>query len=337
MATPETTPQRTPKPTPLHRLLDEGASLSPEYGDGLSSHLPMALTALQRLGADARRLRAFAAHYTQEKALQPALPPVAWPLGDAWQGRFGDIGAWPAYRGLFRTWIAYEGISDVLSQVLPALMRGCGGAAFHGLLRTAYALQARHADELADALAYWAARWMDLGTPAPGGTVADPAVLLRDLALPRSKEPLIAQRMHAASKRRAFAPVANALRIDAKTLPRIARLAARLYARSGNFTILHVVTSAQALQVLLPWLAPEDAEPAVACYWRAVVAGVAASGIDFATLGRAPAPQPWEALVAAARASDDDHLIKLVDACREAQQLHGGAPDWQRAATLVVT
>lgn len=333
---PQRTPQRTPRRTPLNSLLDDGASLSPEYGDGLSSHLPMALTALQRLGADARRLRAFAARYTQEKALQPAPPPQTWPAGDAWQGRFGDITAWPAYRGLFRVWIAYEGIGDMLAQVLPALMRGCGGAAFHGLLRTAYALQARHADELADALAYWAARWMDLGTPAPGGTVADPAVLLRGLVLPRSNEPLIAQRMHTASKRRAFAPAANALRIDAKTLPRIARLAARLHARSGNFTILHVVTSAQALQVLLPWLAPDDAGPAVACYWRAVVAGAAASGIDMDALGRAPTPRPWDELVAAARASDDDHLIKLVDACREAQQVHGGAPDWQRAATKAV-
>ena len=326
----------TPKTTPLNRLLDEGATLSPEYGEGLSSHLPMALTALSRLGADARRLRAFAAHYTEAKALQPVPPPVAWPSGDAWQGRFGDIAAWPAYRGLFRVWIAHEGIGDMLVQVLPALMRGCGGVAFHGLLRTTYALQARHADELADALAYWAARWMDLGTPAPGGRVADPAAVLRGLALPRSKEPLIAQRMLTASKRRAFAPAADALRIDAKTLPRIARLAARLYARSGDFTILHVATSAQALYELMDWLAPADVEPAVACYWRAVVAGVAASGIDFATLGRAPTPRPWDELVAAALTSEDDHLIKLVDACREAQRVHGGAPDWQRAATRVV-
>jgi hypothetical protein len=332
----DTDPMATTKTTPLNRLLDEGATLSPEYGEGLSSHLPMALTALQRLGADARRLRAFAAHYTQQKAMQPVPPPQAWPSGDAWQGRFGDIAAWPAYRGLFRAWIAHEGIGDVLGQVLPALMRGCGGAAFHGLLRTAYALQARHADELADALAYWAARWMDLGTPAPGGTGADPAAVLRGLALPKSNEPLIAARMLAASRRRAFAPAADALRIDADTLPRIARLAARLYARSGNFTILHVVTSAQALQVLLPWLDPSDVEPAVAHYWRAVVAGVAASGIDLNALGRAPTPRPWDELVAAARASDDDHLIKLIDACREAQQRQGGAPDWQRAATRVV-
>ena len=39
--------------------------------------------------------------------------------------------------------------------------------------------------------------------------------------------------------------------LNADTLPRLARLAAQLYARSGNFTVLHLVTSAHALRVLL--------------------------------------------------------------------------------------
>jgi hypothetical protein len=86
--------------------------------------------------------------------------------------------------------------------------------------------------------------------------------------------------------------------------------------------------------VLLPLVG--DPEAAVAHYWRAVVAGVAASGLDLAALGRAPMPLPWDDLVAAAIASDDDHLIKLVDACREEQKDHAGALDWQRAATRVV-
>lgn len=322
------------KPTLLNQLLDDALLLAPEYGDGLSSHLPMALTALRRLGADGRRLRAFAKTYAADKALQPAPPPVIWPAGDPWQGRLGDIAAWPTHRGLFRTWIAYEGGIDVLTQVLPVLMRGCGGVAFHGLIRTAYALDALHAAELADALAYWASRWMDLGAAGRGGTEPDPWAALQGLTLPPSKEGLIATRMQTAARRRGFGATADVLRIDERTLPRIARLAARLYARSGNFTVLHLVTSAQALRVLLPLVG--DPETAVAHYWRAVVAGVVASRLDLGALGRAPTPRPWDDLVAAAVASDDDHLIKLVDACREEQKAHGGALDWQRAATRAV-
>lgn len=324
----------TARTTVLNRLLDEGLALAPEYGPALSSHRPMALVALARLGAGARRLRAFAAHYAGSHALAPAPAAQRWPAGDPWPGRLGDFAAWPVYRGLFREWIAHEGGVEVLEQALPTLMRGCGGAAFHGLIRTAYAVEARHAAELADALAYWAARWMDLGPPGPGGAEPDPAVALHGLALPTSNEPLIAERMRTAARRRGFDAAVARLRIDDRTPARVGRWAARLYARSGNFTVLHLVTSAQALQVLRPFAV--DPPAAVAAWWRAAVAGVVASRLDLAQPGRAPTVRPWDELVAVALASDDDHLIKLVDACRQAQQAHGGAPDWQRAATRVV-
>ena len=69
----------------------------------------MALTALQRLGADDARLAAFARTYAAR--LQPAPADVTWPPGDAWPGRFGDRDAWPAYRALFNEVAAkgYEG------------------------------------------------------------------------------------------------------------------------------------------------------------------------------------------------------------------------------------
>ena len=71
----------------------------------------------------------------------------------------------------------------------------------------------------------------------------------------------------------------------------------------------------------------------MSAYWRAYAAGFVASG---AVLGRAPAARPWPGLAAAALASDDEHLIKLVDACQQAQAAAGGADDCQRAATRAV-
>jgi hypothetical protein len=50
----------------------------------------------------------------------------------------------------------------------------------------------------------------------------------------------------------------------------------------------------------------------------------------------APVPLlPWQTLVATALASNDDHLIKLVDSCREETQVYGGDA-WQRAASRAV-
>ena len=308
-------------------LLDDSGRFDAEYGaTGLSNHLPMALAALKRLGADDARLTAFAKTYSAR--LRPAPAAAVWPAGDPWRAQLGQPAAWPAYRHLFLHWLVTESADAVLQQALPTLLQGCGAAAFHGLIRTAYAVQAGHGQELADALAYWACRWLDLGALPLGGTQSDPAQLLKALVQPKPVGDLIVDRMQVAARHPAFGSTIAGLRLDARTLPRLARQAARLYARSGNFTALHLVTSAQALGVLLPFV--DDTEPALAAYWQACAAGFVASG---AVLRRAPPARPWPELVAAALASDDDHLIKLVDACRQAQALAGGADDWQRAAT----
>lgn len=330
----------------LSSLLDHAATLDAEYERHLSSHLTMALSALKRLGASDELLNTFAARYARRLAAAP--PAVPWPAGEPWRSRLGEPAAWPAYRDLFWHWLVTEGAAAVLAQALPTLMRGCGAAAFHGLIRVGYAVQAGHGRELADALAYWACRWLPLGPASPdaptrlarpAGTVAQPLAVLQALHMPKPAGGLIAVRMHAAALVPGFAQAVAPLRLGADVLPRLARTAARGYAASGNFTALHLVTSAHALRVLMPLMPPHgdaqgpEARAALARYWHAYAAGWVASG---AVLGRATPPMPWPELVGAALASSDDHLIKLVDACREEQQAHGGAPDWQRAASRAV-
>ena len=316
----------------LAELIDAGATFDAEYAGGLSNHLPMALLALARLGATEARLNAFAQTYSRR--LQPAPPPTPWPAGDAWASRLGRREAWPEYRSLFYQWLLHEHSSDVLRQVLPPLMQGCGAAAFHGLIRTAYALQSTRRQELADALAYWACRWLDLGAAGTAGTagtsgaVHEPEAVLRRLHATPSDAGLIFQRMQAAAREPNFQAVVATLQVHESTLTQLALLAAQAYAASGNFTALHLVTSAHAMRVLLPCV--DEPLPALQGYWRAFAAAVCASGM---TVGTAPPPRPWPELVAAAMASDDDHVIKLVDTCREEVRAHSGAGPWQQAAT----
>jgi hypothetical protein len=317
----------------LRQGLEEAARFDAEYGASLSNHLPMALVALARLGADGARLQAFSAHYARR--LHAAPPPEPWPAGDPWTGRLGDPRAWPAYRSLFREWVAYEGAATVLAQALPRLMQGAGAAAFHGLIRSAYALAANHAEALADALAYWACRWFSCGRPPTGGTQDDPARVLASLPRPSvSGADLIAQAMARAAADPGFAPALAAWRFGDDTLARLARAAAERYADHDGFTTLHLVTSAHALTVLLPWFDDaSDRREAVAHYALAYAAAWATLGTERS----APAAPPlaWDTIVARALASDDDHVIKLVDSARELERVHGGAV-WQRAAARAV-
>lgn len=320
----------------LVELLDGCAAYAPEFGHGLSNHLPMTLVALHRLGAADARLEAFAARYAVR--LEPAPPAEPWPAGAAWPPRLGQLQAWPAYRSLFAEWVDQEGAVDVLGQVLPQLVQGAGAAAFHGLIRTAYAARGGHRAELADALAYWACRHLRLGPMdnPQAGTEAEPSTddpvrLLRELKACASPAALIFERMRDASLDGQVNRVAARLYVDAGTLQRLARAAAFAYARSGNFVALHLVTGTHAMRVLSNFFD----EPLTACawFWQAYAHAVAAAGLQSApAAGRL---LPWSAIVERAVASDDEHVIKLVDSCREEEKAYArrGETLWREAAT----
>ena len=306
-------------------LLDQGTRQPAEYAGGLSNHFPMAVLALRRLGADDVRLQAFAVSYaTRLGVWSPDDAAQTWHAGDPWASRLGEPGALGAYRHLFAQWLDSEDAGEVLAQVLPTLMRGCGAAAFHGLIRTAYAVEAAHRAELPVALAYWASRWLALG---PAGMLSavtqrplqtDPAAVLRSLPVVRgaARGSLIVDRLQQAARQRGFAAAVAGLAITADTLPQLALGAADLYARSDDFTFLHLMTSAHAMRLLLRYT--EEPLPAVAAYWQAFAAAWAGSGARPAAVEQ-PRLRPWPELVALAIASDDEHCIKAVDTCRQQQ------------------
>ena len=334
----------------LQRLLDEAGAHDPEYGNALSDHLPMAWLALARLGAGEARLREFGARYAADKRLRPARPHKAWPAGDSWRARFGQRRAWPMYRDLFEQWIAHEGAADVLAQALPALMPGVAAAAFHGLIRTAAGVQAGHPGEVALGLAHWASCHQGLGAmpllPVAAARLTrsalepDPALLLRRLRAGTSKAGLITARMADVAADGKVSAMAARLLIDEATPERLARAAAFAYAHTRNFTALHLVTGTHAMRVLGKFFDEgESRQAAWRWFWQAYAHGVVAARLTpIAPVKAAPvqAAPAWPQIVAAAVASDDEHVIKLVDAAREEQRHYGGG-DWQSAAARAVT
>ncbi|MFO1266190.1 MAG: questin oxidase family protein [Rubrivivax sp.] len=171
----------------VHALLDEAAAWDPEYG-GCPICQPTCRWRWWRWRGWVRAKRGcvFSARYAAYKQLVPARPRGEWPAGDAWRGRLGRRAAWPLYLDLFQQWIAHDGASEALSQLLPGLMPGVGAAAFHGLIRTAAGVRAGHAGEVAQGLAHWAAWYLPLGSMVPlaeasGRPQADPVRLLRQL------------------------------------------------------------------------------------------------------------------------------------------------------------
>jgi Questin oxidase-like len=323
-------------PSVLTQLLGDGQQYAPEFGADLSNHLPMALVALHGLGASDNRLREFELAYASRLKLATGSSAIG--FASFSQIPLGKMEAFYATRAQFQDELVRNGTDAELRKLLPVLLPGVGAAAFHGLIRTAYAIEASHTGELASGLAYWACRYLPLRKQMPKSGVVDVenwAARIEDpLAAWSSNKNLIFERMLDVSREQVFIDAVDGLHTGPDTLQRLSAMAAQRYLQTQDFTVLHLITSCHALRLLMPWISEPDA--AVRWYALAYAAGLLASR------ARGPYPpiaaldsEPWESLAQRAIASNDDHVIKLVYTCQQ-EAVHYGDALYRRVAALAV-
>lgn len=314
-----------PRPTALDVLLDEDLGFDPTTAEGLSNHLPMALVALERLGASDGTLQRFFEGYARR--LVPRAPAGATLTAGDWRRAIGTGRRFADLCGYFERAVADAGVDDTVSAHLPALLPGVGSAAFHGVIRLAYALDSGGPRRVAAGLAYLADQFRPLGAPtgAPARS-ADPRDLLADLRNDGRLRAVelsgwnIGTRMGAVAASPAFADVIDRLAVDGATGGALADAALLVYASTGDFTALHMVTGLHALRRLEPY-AGEG--PVLLRYgWQALAAAYLTIGapplLDDEDRAEMDATAPaWDRIVAAALGSSDEHVIKFAYSCRE--------------------
>lgn len=300
------------------RLIEDAHRYSPFYGGYLANHLPMALVALDRMGAGDEQIAAFAGRYGRK--LEP-LPPASEIITDETSGRYlgrrETVVSWIAF---FEGELARSGEKLVLVRWLDRLMPGVGSTAFHGLIRLAYALEAGSARELAHALGQWAADYAPLGGLPRLSGAATPAEALASL----NGDPRFAKRRYAGGSiaarisLAAADPVAAAIvaAVDPRKLEIRAQARAVLeaYAATGDFTVLHGVTACHAFRALLPFV--KNVEAAQGFLWQALVCAYLSSGGPAAG-GALQGDEglSWGDIRRRAAASRDEHDIKLAYVC----------------------
>lgn len=317
-------------------LLDDAltvfAGTAPEFGKfGLSNHGPMAVEVLGQLGRF-DEIPAWVADYQERLSAAPA--PAKRPLSEAaWPQALGDIARFPEWLTLFETEIADRPMAAVVGEWVPRLVPGTVGAATHGLIRTAHALRSFGlADtpprrlEVASGLAYWAAQYQELPGPPVLIGRQDVSRALADLPyLPEDtpQEFLIsAQVAHMEDISEEFEQGVASLGPGGDAVALLDALAvggAKAYvqnADAGNaIALIHAITGPLALELVLPWLAEEDHDAALAYAWQAVASIHVAYAID-----RHPPDIPIEGapsvgeLIDMSVASADAHAMKLTEA-----------------------
>lgn len=285
------------------QLIEDASRFSAFYGRALSNHLPMALIALEGLGASPEQVSAFAAGYSRKLEPMPA--------------------AECARAAFFEAAIARDGAEAVVRQWADRLLPGIGSAAFHGLIRLAYALESGSRRELALALTHWEASYAELGPlPEPGRLTPAQALASLDARFDKARYAggNIADRMQRAAKDPQAVQVTAA--VGAATEEELASALLSAYRRTRDFTVLHGLTACFAFSLVAPYF--QDEALARRYLWQALaLAYLSAGGPAMKDAPAAESTLSWEEIRRRAAASKDDHDAKLAYACLRQWQRFG--------------
>lgn len=299
-------------------LLADSRRFSTTYGDGFFNHLPMALLALERLGGDEARLRQFAALYEKQLRLQDPGEPL--PNGD-WREALGQRHYESALAAKFEEEVRTRGSVALLRDVVPHLTTGLPSEAFHGAIRTAYAVDSGDDVDIAGALAAWVTGFSELpGAPGEKRFASAADAFAAIAADDRFAAPIEGRSIDGRLAKVNALPAFDDYRssIANLALPDLATIAARIFIATGDFVALHLVTACHATRVLERFLLPSTLEVLTNAMLAAyIVIGrpslattISDEGTDLASL---------------AVKSDDDHDLKLVYSClQEEAHYHSG-------------
>jgi hypothetical protein len=331
-------------------ILDEAYerlhATGPEWDGFLSNHGPMAAEAMVRHGHDDQVSSWLDAYVRRLEDFPRGLGPI----GTDWQAALGDMRRVADWTAFFRRELAEQPWRQVLNTWWPRLLPGVVAAATHGVIRVGHAVRAlmlddadaAHIAELAQALAYWAARWQRMPATSAGASVAAAAAASRPYApTPRqllAAVPRIAEQTGSISERlprlgrmpgwpAALAgfsiPAApEQVRDLLADLVDAAALAYLAYGHGNGIMLVHSATGPNAVLRALPALDTELWAPSLTAAWAAASAITAvyapAEPAPGAELPEAPAvaqsgDEAARDIFARAVEHGDEHVIKFAD------------------------
>ncbi len=315
----------------LDAALGQLAPYGPDLANGFTSHAPMVVEALAVLGRAKAALPWIDAH---RDTFLPRPAPRAPIAADDWVNALGQPDRAGDWSVRFAGELAAAPWRTVLARWTMRLAPGLCASAFHGVIRVGHAARSLAAgespprlQELADALASWAAYYQTLptatGTEAPRAAAGALAAVAVVPPAQRRFDGTIVGSLAALADWPAFAPAIDLLDVapePAAVISDLTDLFARVFLTNARdvlsaVTFVHGITGPAALRPLLPVLAPGEQREAVRRAWQA------AAGLYAAFATAPPAGDPVDAprespevSVDRAVATGDDHAIKLAAA-----------------------
>jgi hypothetical protein len=316
---------------PLDAALEQLAGYGTELTNGNFNHAPMVAETLCALGRpdivlpwlDRYRLRILPRGATND------------PIGESdWRQALGTRDRFPDWAAFFALRLQDADWREVLDVWAKRLAPGMSAAATHGAIRVGHAVRALNVEEtalrrqeLADALAAWAASYSELPTAHANREKAPPATAITHVAIvpPEQRRPgNIVAALARLDDFPEFASVIGFADLDGDIATRLAELCdlfARVYLANVHniptaIAFIHGVTSLTALGHIVPNVSEATARSLLRFGWQAGCGLYACFGGDVPYRREVALDNTEpEALIERALANGDEHVIKFTEAC----------------------
>jgi hypothetical protein len=311
------------------RLHDTG----PEFGGdedgnhGLTNHGPMAAEVVVRRGLDLR-LDEWLDRYVERLT---DLPAPSERITD-WRAALGDARRIADWTSFFRAEVRAQPWAEALASWWPRLLPGIAAGSTHGVIRVGHAVRTLTGavsppalDELANGLAFWAAR----SRPLPGGAddgALSPADALEKLPALSDRTGLIAHRLARLGALPSWPGAVGSLGVPSdervpEVLAALVDAATVRYLRVGRdapVLLVHTATAPNAVLHCLPVLPKELWRPSLTAAWTAAAAiTVAYAGPPTPSTALLDGDDPAAVLLDRAADHRDEHVIKFADTAVE--------------------
>jgi hypothetical protein len=323
----------------LERVLAKTRLYHAEYKGTLSNHLPMAIVALFRIGANEETLEAFYQAYLAKLTPKDSLLEQAPVLTcDDWNIALGRRTPLESFERFFGEEYERIGQHELLRLYLPTLLEGMLGGGFHGLIQLGYALDINRRAEIVNGFAYMAyAHLVPEGLLTERNKEVAWPVMASFLDKTKSTLSFKAFKLTIAAKKiygkiEAIGSLADIraqcegvyLNDDSRLMmDQLSELSLELYLLTSDFTALHLITGLHALRLALEPLDSTERLKALQNYFHLFCLAYLSIGENKTTVAAALEDLQsyralsWETLFTKARDSKDPHVIKLIYTCYE--------------------
>ncbi|HYU11035.1 MAG TPA: hypothetical protein VEK82_00560 [Stellaceae bacterium] len=339
---------------PLDEALDRLSGYGPTLANGNFNHAPMVAEALCALGQPEAVTPWIDRYQPRMLPRAPAGDPIR---PDEWRDALGQRDRFAAWSRFFAEALREAAWREVLDLWAGRLAPGVAAAATHGAIRVGHAARSLGAGEtpprlaeFADALASWAASYLELPMPAgPVYRALPPRQALGRVPLMPEEQRRRPGNITAALARLGelpeFAPAVGLPDLDGAIDARLAQLTelfARIFLANAHdipttIAFVHGVTSLAALGHIAPHVGDTAARSLLRYGWQtgcglyACYGGVTAFAEDIAPAGEDP-----DSLIERALANGDEHVIKFTEACLARHAL-APSPAYPAAVAQVLT